>query len=99
MALPAVRGGAQAFNEAPLLKAGKYPAQISAVECKVPAELRRGRVGPVGELVKDACLGEGEGAVQRRIVKNPDPLRVEAVEGADRRGITGRNGFGTHGQD
>ncbi len=80
VALPPVVFRLRPLEEAALLKTAQDAAQVSCVQAEIAAQLGRRRPLAVRQLVEDARLAEGEGAIQVRLAEQADLARVEAVE-------------------
>ncbi len=76
----AIGVGRISHHQAAVLEVPEHPAQIPRVEAQVRAQLRRGWLFPLKQLVEHAPLGQRERAPQQSLAQGANLLGVEAVE-------------------
>ena len=82
-ALAGVQRAGGALDQTALLEALEQAAEIAGIEAEVADERARGRIFPMGQLVEDAGLGQGEGALEQPLLEHADAPGIEAVEAPD----------------
>jgi len=82
-ALPGIQRAGGAPDQAALLEALQKAAEITGIEAEIAHQRARGGIFPMGQLIKDPGLGQGEGAPEQPLLEHADPAGVEAVEAPD----------------